>query len=248
MWMTPKKFFTSECKTWRYAGTSIPHWLKGAIEGLSPHVSQAALHRLPQTPTALNEPLRQRMSETQCFMEEVVHVLGRLCHAWSISPWDPTFPFTTVAHLQWINWVTMPMRPLVCSNTVFPIRQALFAVVSTALTPRNDTDHTQIWHAAKHNLIHTIMHSGLITNTSLTSIYKGVTNLKVPRVQAWWWSLGSGRQQRAVSILQDRVSRSGSLLMASHKMLSMWTHPAEKLCGSVAKVLSSCSSSMALAW
>ena len=71
MWKTPKDFFTSECRTWHYAGTSIAPWLEGAVEGLSPHVPQAALHRLPQAPVALSEALRQRVSETQCFMEEV---------------------------------------------------------------------------------------------------------------------------------------------------------------------------------
>lgn len=35
--------------------------------------------------------------------------------------------------------------------------------------------------------------------------------------------------------------------MASHKALSMWTHPAEKVCGTVAEILSSCSS-MTFAW
>ena len=82
------------------------------------------------------------------------------------------------------------------------------AAVSAAPAPRNDAEHIPIWCTAKHNLIHTIMHSGLKMNmTSLISVYKRVTHLKVPRVQVWRWSLGSGRQWGTVSVLQGRVSR-----------------------------------------
>ena len=104
-----------------------------------------------------------------------------------------------------------------------------FVVVSAALAPRNDTDHTPICYAAKYSLTHTVMHTRLTVHiTPSISVYKGVMTLKSksPSLRLFFQT---GRWWMMVSIFQVTVSRSGGPVMASHQVLSTWTHPTEKL-------------------